>query len=116
MSSTDTRPPRRPLTVPMVRDRKVRDGAEPPERDAPSEAARTTHAESGDRVSVRVVVRNTGWMPVPSTCGRTTARTRGWRSWDGPPSPLPGAAWWPEAASRPTSNRGGGDSCLGAPR
>src|SRR3954451_8403278 len=29
MSSTDTRPPRRPLTVPMVRDRKVRDGAEP---------------------------------------------------------------------------------------
>src|SRR5439155_13700266 len=55
-----------------------------------------------------------GWMPVPSTCGRTTARTRGWRSWDGPPSPLPGAAWWPEAASRPTLNRGGGGSCRGA--
>ena len=29
MSSTDTRPTRRPLTVPMIRGRKVRDGAEP---------------------------------------------------------------------------------------
>jgi len=29
MSSTDTRPVRRPITAPSVRDRKVRDGAEP---------------------------------------------------------------------------------------
>jgi uncharacterized repeat protein (TIGR01451 family) len=31
----------------------------------PSEAARTTHAEIGDRVVVRVTVRNTGITPVP---------------------------------------------------
>ena len=36
------------------------------ENDAvPSEAARTTHAEIGDRVVVRVTVRNSGTMPVP---------------------------------------------------
>src|SRR5207248_8402727 len=31
----------------------------------PSEAARTTHAEVGDRVVVRVTVRNSGALPVP---------------------------------------------------
>jgi uncharacterized protein (DUF58 family) len=37
---------------------------DPTDEDA-SEAARTTHAEVGDRVVVRVTVRNEGWMPVP---------------------------------------------------
>src|SRR5262249_19435874 len=31
----------------------------------PSEAARTTHAEIGDRVVIRVTLRNSGAMPVP---------------------------------------------------